>query len=223
MKTDNAPSAASSARTSGDDDRAKRLDEDLRNDPQARPNEDRPQPLHPESSEADFLTLQQEHAKKAIARAAAEIKDALAQGVDPGAWMKQYPWATLGASAVAGFVATAMLVPSKEQQALKKLAAIERALNPPPPRRHEPDDVGSVDGKQGAHDYKSGRSGMLTSIMGEVIGAIKPALISLLTSGVTASAVKPSPEEMQAAAQAGSQAGAGAGAAAGADAGASAS
>ena len=200
MKTDNAPSASTSARTSGDDE--KRLRDELRNDPQAAPTEDRPEPLHPESSEADFLTLQQEHAKKAIARAAAEIKDALAQGVDPGAGMKQYPWATLGASAVAGFVATAMLVPSKEEQALKKLAAIEKALNPPPPRRHEPDDVGSVDGKRGAQDYKSGRSGMLTAIMGEVIGAIKPALISLLTSGVTASAVKPSQAEMQAAAAA---------------------
>ena len=200
MKTDNATSASTSARTSGDDE--KRLRDELRNDPQAAPNEDRPQPLHPESSEADFLTLQQEHAKKAIARAAAEIKDALAQGVDPGAWMKQYPWATLGASAVAGFVATAMLVPSKEEQALKKLAAIEKALNPPPPRRHDPDDVGSVAGTRGAQDYKSGRSGMLTAIMGEVIGAIKPALISLLTSGVTASAVKPSQAEMQAAAAA---------------------
>jgi hypothetical protein len=41
---------------------------------------------------------------------------------------------------------------------------------------------------------------MLTAIMGEVIGAIKPMLISLLTSGVTASAVKPSEAEMQAAA-----------------------
>ena len=103
-------------------------------------------------------------------------------------------------AAVAGFVATAMLVPSKEEQALKKLAAVEKALNPPPPRRHDPDDVGSVDGKRGAQDYKSGRSGMLTAIMGEVIGAIKPAVISLLTSGVTASAVKPTQAEMQAAA-----------------------
>ena len=36
--------------------------------------------------------------------------------------------------------------------------------------------------------------------MGEMIGAIKPAVISLLTSGVTAKAVKPSEAEMQAAA-----------------------
>ena len=184
---------------SGDD--ARKLEEDLRSDPQNAPNEDRPRQLHPEFSEADFLTLQQEHAKAAIGRAMSELKNALAGGVDPRPWMKQYPWATLGASAVAGFVAASMLVPSKEEQALKKLAAIEKALNPPPPRRSEPpEDVGSVDGKRGAQDYKSGRSGMLTAIMGEMIGAIKPAIISLLTSGVTASAVKPTESEMQAAA-----------------------
>src|SRR5215213_4928180 len=180
MKTDNATSASTSGKTSADDEKA--LENDLRNDPQNAPNEDRPQPLHPESSEADFLTLQQEHAKAAIGRAVSELKSALAGGVDPRPWMKQYPWATLGASAVAGFVAASMLIPSKEEQALKKLAAIEKALNPPPPRRSEPpEDVGSVDGKRGAQDYKSGRSGMLTAIMGEMIGAIKPALVSLLS------------------------------------------
>jgi hypothetical protein len=199
MKTDSATSASTSAKTSAGDEKAR--EEDLRNDPQNAPNEDRPQPLHPESSEADFLTLQQEHAKAAIGRAVSELKNALAGGVDPRPWMKQYPWATLGASAVAGFVAASMLVPSKEEQALKKLAAIEKALNPPPPRRSEPpEDVGSVDGKRGAQDYKSGRSGMLTAIMGEVIGAIKPALVSLLSSGIAASAAKPSEAEMQAAA-----------------------
>jgi len=177
------------------------LENDLRNDPQNAPNEDRPQALHPETSEADFLTLQQEHAKAAIGRAVSELKDALAQGVDPRPWMKNYPWATLGVSAVAGFVAASMLIPSKEQQALNKLAAIEKALNPPLPRR-QPDEDMSVDGKQGAKDYKSGRSGMLSALLGEVIGAVKPALISLLTSGVTASAVKPSQADMQAAAAA---------------------
>jgi hypothetical protein len=199
MKTDSATSASTSARTSAGDEKS--LQDELRNDPQNAPNEDRLQPLHPESNEADFLTLQQEHAKAAIGRAVSELKNALAQGADPRHLMKQYPWMTLGASAVAGFLATSMLVPSKEEQALKRLAAIEKALNPPPPRRSEPpEDVGSVDGKRGAQDYKSGRSGMLTAIMGELIGAIKPAVISLLTSGVTASAVKPTEAEMQAAA-----------------------
>jgi hypothetical protein len=179
--------------------------EDLKNDPQAKPNRDRPQPLLPESSEADFLTLQQEHAKAAIGRVMSDLKGALAEGADPRAWMQQYPWATMGVAAVAGFVATTMLVPSREQQALKKLAEIERALNPEPRRKAErerdehPD---SVDGKAGADDYKAGRQSFMTAILGEAIKAVRPALISLLTAGVTAKAAKPSEEEMQAAAAA---------------------
>jgi len=177
--------------------------EDLKNDPQARPNKDRPQPLHPESSEADFLTLQQEHAKAAIGRVVGELKEALAQGADPRAWMQQYPWATLGASAIAGFVATTMLVRSREQQALKRLAEIERAPNPPPRRREErerdehPD---SVDGKAGSDDYKAGKQSFMTALLGEAIKAVRPALISLLTAGITAKAAKPSEQEMEAAA-----------------------
>src|SRR5437016_9533541 len=123
MKTDSATSASTSAKTSAADDKA--LQNDLRNDPQNAPNEKRKRPLPPESSEADFLTLQQEHAKAAIGRVVSEIKGALAEGADPRAWVQQYPWATLGASAVAGFVAATMLIPSREQQALKKLAEIE--------------------------------------------------------------------------------------------------
>ena len=179
------------------------MEDDLKNDPQARPNESRPQPLHPESSEADYLTLQQEHAKAAIARVVSEMKAALAEGANPKDWLHQYPWATLGASAVAGFVAASMLIPSREQQALKKLAEIERALNPEPRRRAErerdehPD---SVDGKAGADAYRTGRQSFMTAMMGEAIKAVRPALISLLTAGVTAKASKPSQEEMQQAA-----------------------
>jgi hypothetical protein len=98
-----------------------------------------------------------------------------------------------------------VLVPSREQQALKKLAEIERALNPEPRRRAEreldehPD---SVDGKAGAEGYKSGRQSFMTALLGEAIKAVRPALISLLTAGVTAKATKPSEEEMKAAAAA---------------------
>jgi hypothetical protein len=207
MKTDHATIASSTARTSAGDERerASKLQEDLKNDPQARPNADRPQPLHPESSEADYLTLQQEHAKAAIGRVVGEMKTALAEGANPVEWAKQYPWATLGASAVAGFVAATMLIPSREQQALKKLAEIERALNPEPRRRAErerdehPD---SVDGKAGADGYKSGRQSFMTALLGEAIKAVRPALISLLTAGVAGHTAKPSPEEMKAAAAA---------------------
>ena len=70
-----------------------------------------------------------------------------------GGLTRQYPWLTLGASTVAGFVATSLLVPSKEDQALKKLAKIERALNPAAPAAAKPAD-GDGDSAQ---DYKKGK------------------------------------------------------------------
>lgn len=102
------------------------------------------------------------------------MKTRLGQGVAPQAWAKEYPWITVGAAAVAGFVAVATLVPSKEEQALKKLAAIERALNPPPPPR---EDHSNGDGKRE-------RGGLVGSILREAIRVAQPVLMSMLAGGM---------------------------------------
>src|SRR5687767_3043371 len=74
-------------------------------------------------SEAEFLQQQAANAKAAIGRALADFTGQLAHGVDPRLWAKEYPWYTVGAAAVGGFVAAALLIPSKQEQALRKLAA----------------------------------------------------------------------------------------------------
>lgn len=125
----------------------------------------------------------------------------LGHAANPGPLMRKHPWMTLGASVVAGFAASAALVPSKEQQALRKLAKIERALNPPPPPNKKDDDADEP-ADQGAKDYKSGRTSFTRTLLGEVIKAVQPALLSMLTAGISAHAAKPSQEEMQAAAAA---------------------
>ena len=157
--------------------------------------------------EAAYLTRQAQLAKQAISQTLGEMTGAAGRAVDPRLWTQHYPWATLGAMAVAGFVTTSLLVPSKEQQALKRLAAIERALNPsPPPPAPPARDSMSVDGNgkapSGEHAYKAGKQGIGRAILGEVIGALKPAVVSLLTAGVTAATTKPSHEDMKAAAHA---------------------
>ena len=151
-------------------------------------------------SEAEYLTQQAENAKAAITAALKEVTAKLGEGANPIEWTKRYPWAGVGASAVAGFVAAALLIPSKEQQALAKLAKIERALNPPPPKKEREEVSDSINGDsatKGAH----ASTGLLTLLAREAIGAVKPAIISLLTAGVTAKAAKPSQEEMEAAAE----------------------
>lgn len=154
----------------------------------------------PTSDESAYLAQQAVDARAAITATLSAIGRDLGQGANVGAWTRQYPWLTLGASTVAGFVATAMLVPSKEDQALRKLAKIERALNPPPPPRK--DEPSTSDGGDSAKEYKRGQQSFGRALLGEVIKAVQPALLSMLTAGVTAKAAKPSQEEMQAAAAA---------------------
>src|SRR4051812_41641164 len=72
------------------------------------------------ASESAFLTKQAADAKAAIARVSEELKNDLAKGVDPRAWMQVAPWTTLASAAVAGFLAAAATIPSKEEQALRR-------------------------------------------------------------------------------------------------------
>ena len=151
----------------------------------------------PTNDEAAFLAQQAADAKAAISATLAESGQDLGKAVNVGALTRQYPWLTLGASTVAGFVATSLLVPSKEDQALKRLAKIERALNPEPPPA-KPADTDAPP----AQDYKKGKQSFSRALMGEVLKAVQPALMSMLTAGVAAKTAKPSQEEMHAAVKA---------------------
>jgi hypothetical protein len=154
--------------------------------------------------EAAFLAQQAVDAKAAISRVLSDLGSDLGQAANPAHLMHKYPWLTLGASAIAGFAATAALVPSKEEQALKKLAKIERALNPPPPPPKKKSDNGEDEESrgEGAKSYKSGRTSLGRAVLGEVIKAIQPAIMSVLTAGVTAKAAQPDAADLQAAQQA---------------------
>jgi hypothetical protein len=166
MKPDNASSDSSSGATS---------------ETKPPPPEAPPEKL----TEEEFLAQQAQNAKLAMAHAWDQVKARLGQGFAPQAWAKEYPWITVGAAAVAGFVAASTLIPSKEEQALKKLAAIERALNPAPPKVEHSDGNGS--GK------KEGRS-MLSTILHEVLAVARPAIVSLMTAGLSGIPVPPGEE-----------------------------
>src|SRR5687768_16395994 len=127
-----------------------------------------------ELSEAQFLQQQAELAKEAIARTFKQVTAGLGQGANPVEWAREYPWASVGAAAVAGFVAANVLIPSKEDQALKKLARLERALSAPPPP--------VVDGA--TPDKDPARHGVLYGLMNQALKAIQPAIISAITAHV---------------------------------------
>ena len=98
----------------------------------------------------------------------------MGQGANPVEWAREYPWISVGAAAVAGFVAANMLIPSKEDQALKKLAKLERALSPPPPPII---DTATTDKEPAKH-------GVLYGLLNQALKAIQPAIISAITAHV---------------------------------------
>src|SRR5258706_3125470 len=147
------------------------------------PSRSNPDAPTAELSEAEFLARQARDAQAAIAKAWQEMKPRLGQGVDPKAWAEEHPWIAVGTAAVAGFVATAALVPSREEQALRKLAAIERALTPPPP----PERSGNGDGK---HE----KGGMLGTILHEALGLLRPVLASVMAANLGGAAAPQDPQ-----------------------------
>lgn len=134
------------------------------------------------------MAKQAADAQAAVSATVERLKAQLGQSVDPRAWAKQYPYVAVGAAAVAGFAATMALVPSKEDRALRRLRRIEEALHPPPPARPSEENSGEA-------RFAKGKNSFLTSLLLEVLSAIKPAIISLLTAGVTAQAAQPDQPE----------------------------
>jgi hypothetical protein len=143
------------------------------------------------ASEAAFLQQQADEARKALNAAFGNLSRSLRDGVDPKGWTKEHPWAMVAGAAVAGFAAAAAFVPSKEEQALRRLAKIEKALMPKRAKG-----AGQIDDSEdgGAKDFAKGRTGFLGAIGRQVLETIKPALMSALTAGITAKAATPDNE-----------------------------
>jgi hypothetical protein len=120
--------------------------------------------------EGAYLRHQSAQAKAAISGALADLKTDLAKGVDPRLWMKSHPWVTLASAAVAGFATAAAVVPNREEQALRKLAAIQRAV----------DGARNGNGK-GESAPAQEHSGFVGTMLKELVGIVKPIALTLLT------------------------------------------
>ena len=128
------------------------------------------------------MARQAADAKAAIGAVFNDLKRDLGKGVDPRGWMQVAPWTTLAAAAVGGFVAAAAIVPSKEQQTLKRLRKIEEALRP---KRHVEDAVNG----DGVRKVETGQGSFLAGLAGQVLRSVQPVLMSALTAGITAKTV----------------------------------
>ncbi len=139
-------------------------------------------PATPEK-ESEFLSRQALDARAAIARTVERLQANLAEGADPREWTRRYPRISVGAAAIAGFAAAWALVPSKEEQALKHLEKIRRAMTPPVESPEE--DAAAANGDP-SHRARGGKfAGMLVK---ELLHLVRPALMSLFKAGLAASA-----------------------------------
>ena len=140
---------------------------------------ERPRANDPQSasSESEYLEQQASAAKAAISGAFADLKTDLAKGVDPRVWIKSHPWITMASAAVAGFAAAATVVPSKEEQALRRLEAIEEAIHG---KKHA-GQAGS-NGNGSDETARSGHGGLIGMILHELLAVIKPAIVTLISS-----------------------------------------
>src|SRR5688572_29410567 len=126
-------------------------------------------------SEAEFIAAQAEAAKKAISNVVTQLTHDLGRGIDPRGWTKEHPWMMVAGATVAGFVGAVLAVPSKEEQALRRLARIEKALMPKlePKAEAAAAHHGEEDG--GAKSYSKGHTGFLGGLGRQVLEAVKPA------------------------------------------------
>ena len=97
-------------------------------------------------TEATYLKREAERAQLAMRKSLSDVGANVLHGIDPRGWAHDHPWASLGAATVAGFTAACAVVPSEEQQAIKKLKAIDRALRT---RARKAADLLSEDEKDG--------------------------------------------------------------------------
>ncbi len=126
--------------------------------------------------------MQATEARAAISKTFKQIQKDLAKGADPRLWLREHPWATLAAATASGFGAASTVVPSKEQQALKRLARLERALHPEWQTQRD--------------DRRPGERGMVAKIFSHAMGVLEPALMSILSEVVAEKVSKAEAEDL---------------------------
>jgi hypothetical protein len=129
-------------------------------------------------TESQVLTREQHDAKAAVSKTVKELKAELLRSADPRAWMLTHPWATLSAAVVAGFAAASVATPTKEDQALHRLAKLEAALN------QNGDSSDNHDDK--TRDKKPSSLSKLSGILFQIAQPILASAIAGVTAKMTA-------------------------------------
>jgi hypothetical protein len=138
-------------------------------------------------SEDDFLRLQAEKAKAEITESLQRAKAALKNNADPRELTRRHPWLAIGSAAVVGFAAAVAAIPSKEEQELRRLERIRRAMNP------EPAPPKATGAETNGQDAKAvAKPTFVQTLLHELIQILKPILMTAITASIK-SGVHPAP------------------------------
>jgi len=140
--------------------------------------------LRKKLGEAEFLQQKAREAQQAISRTLGMIGQDLGHSVDPRAWTKSHPWASLATAAAGGF-ALVMMFPSEEKRALRRLEKIQRAVAPK--LRIDREDL--VDGKPA-------KPGIVGKLIQETFATARPIILSAISAAL-AGGREPSPKYPQ--------------------------
>jgi hypothetical protein len=126
-------------------------------------------------SEAIYLKEQAANAKAAMKQTLAEIARGVGDGVSVSKWTEEHPWTMLASAAVAGFVGASIAVPSKEQQALRQLAKLEKEIRKD---RHErAEHLESNGNGKATTEKKAGLTGLVVAELMRAASGIVSTLI----------------------------------------------
>jgi ElaB/YqjD/DUF883 family membrane-anchored ribosome-binding protein len=125
-------------------------------------------------SESEFLRVEAEDARAAATRAIANAQAALVGAVDPRNVTKAHPFIAVGSAAAVGFFAALLTIPSKQEQALRRIEKLHRATHPTPPAPPK-DSNGAV---------KPPAQSFWMILLKEAIAVLKPILIASITAGL---------------------------------------
>ena len=105
--------------------------------------------------------------------------------------MQSAPWTTLAAAALAGFAGTALAVPSKEEQALRRLRKLEQALHADEEERRQARSSGNGHDRDDDRGTGTKDHSILGMLAGHAFGLLKPLITSALSAALTAHTVQP--------------------------------
>ena len=126
-----------------------------------------------------FLREQAQEARLALTRGVNDLKAALAGTLDPRQLPRRFPFITVGAVAVAGFAAAWLAIPSREEQELRRLERIRRAMYPEPEKP-------KVAPSTASEEAEKAKPALWVSLLTAGIQAARPILVNLVTASLKA-------------------------------------